>query len=283
MLNNYVVAYNDLHRSCVELSVEIGENFTIEYEVFLERTTQALKRIIDEHSAAKKLSTNDSNEEDEDFYFPHQESTFSNGPPESKILRLNSEGKNSLLPPQKMYSPKEQKLLNFSRQKSKIDNFSSTFAAGDKPLSPSESRPHMLKLSRAETSVVETEPEEKSSQIAMSQTMQHVTEEEVESNMEREEDDKNLQELYLVIQKESKVYLPGENDNYSLYKPVTAEPAKTHIYTRDNLNQICKKSDPIRSLKQALLLVFLLLFAGLLLSNAMQPTRRAKPRRSVKH
>jgi hypothetical protein len=278
-----VAAYNDLHRSCVELSVEIGENFTIEYEVFLERTTQALKRIIDEHSAAKKLSTNDSNEEDEDFYFP-QESAFSTGPPaESKILRLNSEGLNTLLPPQKIYSPREQKLLNFSRQRSKIDSFSSTFAVPDKPLSPADARPHLLKLSRAETSVVETEPEEKSSQVAMSQTMQHVTEEEVESNMEREEDDKNLQELYLVIQKESKVYLPGENDNYSLYKPVTAESPKAHLYTRDNLNQICKKSDPIRNFKQAVLVVFLLLCAGLLLSNALQPTRRAKPRRSVKH
>jgi hypothetical protein len=101
--------------------------------------------------------------------------------------------------------------------------------------------------------------------------------------MEREEDDKNLEELYLVIQKESKVYLPGENDNYSLYKPVKIESSNAHIHTREHLSQIFKKSDSIHNIKQAALVVFLLLLAGLLLSNAMQPTRRVKPRRSVKH
>jgi hypothetical protein len=48
----------------VELSIEISLDYTIDYEVYIERTTQALKRIINEHAAGRRLSfTEDAGEE----------------------------------------------------------------------------------------------------------------------------------------------------------------------------------------------------------------------------
>jgi len=46
MLNNYILAYEEYNRNIVQLDVQIGQNYTIIYDVFLEKTPQALKKII---------------------------------------------------------------------------------------------------------------------------------------------------------------------------------------------------------------------------------------------
>ena len=69
VLYNYITAYKELRRSCVELSIQISENYAIDYEVYIERTTQALKRIINEHVAGRRLSFTETLGEDEFFYF----------------------------------------------------------------------------------------------------------------------------------------------------------------------------------------------------------------------
>jgi anti-sigma regulatory factor (Ser/Thr protein kinase) len=38
LLNNYVRAYQELNRNCIELHVQIAENYIIVYDVFIERT-----------------------------------------------------------------------------------------------------------------------------------------------------------------------------------------------------------------------------------------------------
>ena len=55
LLDNYIQANKELHRSCMEMKVEIGVNFIIDYVVYLESTIEALEKIVKEHETAVKL------------------------------------------------------------------------------------------------------------------------------------------------------------------------------------------------------------------------------------
>lgn len=45
-LSNYVKAHRELHRNCMEMSVEISPSLMLIYEVFIEKTEEAINLII---------------------------------------------------------------------------------------------------------------------------------------------------------------------------------------------------------------------------------------------
>lgn len=138
-LGNYMRAYEELRRNCVELSVQIAPHYSLLYEVFLERTPEALQRIIREHQAAVRFNMHAEVLSDIDSFLPHE---ITNQNLEQIYRDIRIDEASPLLFSQRFWSPKRARLILSKTSLESMDRSANSLAVDGNRVS-------LIKLSKS--------------------------------------------------------------------------------------------------------------------------------------
>lgn len=230
-LGNYLRAHRELNRSCIELNVQIAAGFILSYEVYLERTLEALHKVMYEHEAARKLA--DSNCSDHDSFLPdevaneHMQAELREGQLDRSPLLLN----------QRFWSPRRRRPRK-TRASSKVTSSNSIDS------SPEDKRLTFMRVKKTESSQVELRP-------SLIRTHTLISSSELfEQNIDNEEEinQQNYVQLYQVIRTDSKITLPLPQQQSRTDRPLS--PGR-------GVKESQKRSPPIKSNAKQYIFVFL--------------------------
>lgn len=201
-LANYMRAYDELRRNCIELKVQICPNYELLYDVFLERTEEALQRIIREHQAAVRFNMHGDMLSDIDSFLPH-EITNENLEEIYKDIRIDEAS--PLLFHQRFWSPKRSRLA--ASRKTSILSKSSERApeTSSNSLISDPNRISLLKISKSASTYSDLELQKLRNPT---NSATNIMELDLESQPETVDHHKQFFELYEVIRSESKIVLP---------------------------------------------------------------------------